>query len=54
MSCYFALPLRRTARNIRLSQMRAQPVPDLPEYPPVHFLFIFAPIIAPFSRKSFQ
>ena len=54
MSCYFAPHLRRMARNIRLSQMRAQPVPDLPEYPPVHFLFIFSPIIAHFSRKSFQ
>ena len=54
MSCYFAPPLRRMARNIRVARARAQPVPALPEYPPVHFLFIFSPIIAHFSHKSFQ
>ena len=29
MSCYFASPLRRMARNIRVSRARAQPVPAL-------------------------
>ena len=47
MSCYFASPLRRIARNIRAARARAQPVP-------LSFLFIFAPIIAHFSRKFFQ
>ena len=47
MYCYFAPPLRRMARNIRVAQARAQPVP-------LSFLFIFAPIIAHFSRKFFQ
>ena len=46
MSCYFA-PLIRMARNIRVARARAQPVP-------LSFLFIFAPIIAHFSRKFFQ
>ena len=46
MSCYFA-PLIRMARNIRHIRARAQPVP-------LSFLFIFAPIIAHFSRKFFQ
>lgn len=39
MSCYFALTLRRMARHIRVARASAQPVPALPEYPPVHFLF---------------
>ena len=43
MSCYFAPPLRRMARNIRNIRARAQPVP-------LSFLFIFAPIIAHFSH----
>ena len=47
MSCYFAPPLRRMARNIRNIRARAQPVP-------LSFLFIFAPIIALFSRTSSQ
>ena len=46
MSCYFAPPLRRMARHIRNIRARAQPVP-------LSFLFIFSPIIAHFSRKSF-
>ena len=54
MSCYFAPPLRRMARNIRVAWARAQPVPALPEYPPVHFLFILSPIIAHFSHIFFQ
>ena len=30
MSCYFAPPLSRMARNIRVARARAQPVPALP------------------------
>ena len=29
MSCYFAPPLRRMARHIRVARVRAQPVPAL-------------------------
>ena len=47
MSCYFAPPLRRMARNIRNIRAGAQPVP-------LSFLFIFAPIIAHFSHKFSQ
>ncbi len=57
MYCPFFAPLIRMARNIRVARARAQPVPGfpaLPEYPPLPFLFIFAPIIAHFSHKSFQ
>ena len=41
MSCYFASPLRRMARNIRVARARAQPVP-------LSFLFKKSPIIAHF------
>lgn len=33
MSCYFASPLHRMARNIRVARARAQPVPGFPAFP---------------------
>ena len=47
MSCYFAPSLRRMDRNIRVPGRGRSPFR-------LFLLFIFALIIAHFSRKSFQ
>ena len=46
MSCYFAPPLRRMARNIRNIRGGRSPFR-------LFLLFKISPIIAHFSRKSF-
>lgn len=47
MSCYFAPPIRRMARNIRVAGRGRSPFR-------LFLLFKKSPIIAHFSRKSFQ